>query len=246
MTSHDVVSRMRRRLGTKRVGHAGTLDPMATGLLLVLFGEGTKLEPYLSTADKRYQATVSLGRSTDTLDKEGATIAEVPPSAALVAELRDLERDIGAPAPLVRAALAGEIARREQFPPAFSAIKVDGVRSYALARKGAAPDLPARSATVTLEMHVTKGYYVRSFARDVGERLGCSSHLSALRRTAAGPFAISDAIPLDAPSSDLDARCASVLEVASRVLPTIALAPEEERAIRHGKQLALDASRLHG
>ncbi len=138
MTSHDVVSRMRRRLRTKRVGHAGTLDPMATGLLLVLFGEGTKLEPYLSTADKRYRATVAFGRSTDTFDKEGTTVAEVAPTPALVAELRDLERDLRAPAPLLRAALESELARREQFPPAFSAIKVDGVRSHRLARKGAA------------------------------------------------------------------------------------------------------------
>jgi tRNA pseudouridine55 synthase len=261
MTSHDVVSRMRRRLGTKRVGHAGTLDPMATGLLLVLFGDGTKLEPYLSTADKRYAATIAFGRSTDTLDKEGETVAAVAPSAALLQELADLEHSLAAPAPLLRAALAGELARRQQLPPAYSAIKVGGVRSYQLARKGAAPDLPSRpvhilalaltaasvaEASVTVELHVTKGYYVRSFSRDLGDALGCSSHLAALRRTAAGPYDVADSVALDASKETIAARATGIVEVASRVLPTVALAAEEERDIRNGKPIAFDEARASG
>jgi len=235
MTSHDVVARMRRRLGTKRVGHAGTLDPMATGLLVVLFGEGTKLEPYLSISDKAYEAVIAFGRSTDTLDAEGQTIAEEAPSAELVRELCDLEADLERAAPLFQAALEQERARREQIPPAFSAIKVDGVRSHRLARKGELLDLPARNVrilelalrrassakpetlpSVALYLLVTKGYYVRSFARDLGEALGCSSHLAGLRRVAAGSFEIARAAALDCSEAELDAHKIAIVDVETR------------------------------
>src|SRR3954466_318881 len=131
-TSHDIVARARRIFGTREVGHAGTLDPMATGVLLLLFGEATKLSSFLTRDRKRYRATVCFGRATDTLDSDGRTTEE---AAVAPEQLEDLRLD---------AALATEKARRLQVPPAVSAIKVDGRRSYALARAGNAPELAER------------------------------------------------------------------------------------------------------
>ncbi|HTN87108.1 MAG TPA: tRNA pseudouridine(55) synthase TruB, partial [Sorangium sp.] len=145
-TSHDVVARLRRALGVKRIGHAGTLDPMASGVLVVLVGEATKLAPYLTAQDKRYTARVALGVGTDTLDADGDVTAAAPLPAWLDAELAALAAASGPPgdaalaalAPRIAAALDAERARRAQTPPAYSAIKVAGQRSYALARAGQA------------------------------------------------------------------------------------------------------------
>jgi tRNA pseudouridine55 synthase len=208
-TSHDVVAQARRVLGTRAIGHAGTLDPMASGVLVLLVGEATKLATYLSLDDKRYRATVVFGRSTDTCDAEGATTDE-----------RTLADGFPDGAEL-EAALDAERARREQVPPSFSAISVDGQRSHRLARRGEAIVLPPRpvlvhalileqrraardgdTARVTLDVTVSKGYYVRSLARDLGQRLGAPSHLAALERTASGPYRLDSAIawpPTDAP-----------------------------------------------
>ena len=194
-TSHDIVAQARRILGTRAVGHAGTLDPMASGVLVLLVGEATKLTNYLALDDKEYQATIAFGRSTETCDAEGATTDErtlpdgFPASAALEAVL-DAERR-----------------RTEQVPPAFSAVSIGGQRAHRLARRGEAVLLPPRPvavraltllecrchgsegpASATLGLAVTKGYYVRSLARDIGERLGVPAHLSCLRRTASGPY----------------------------------------------------------
>ncbi len=235
MTSHDVVAGVRRALGTKSVGHAGTLDPMATGVLLVLVGEATKLAGYLALETKSYLAEVCFGRATDTLDAEGTVLAERPlPDGGL-----DRAR--------VEAALDAERRRTEQIPPVVSAIKVDGQRSYRLARRGAAPELAARPVHVAslelaslgaerIEVTVTasKGYYVRALARDLGERLDLPAHLSCLRRTRSGAFELAEAtaLPLTAPWPLLP-----LTTVARRCLPTAELSEEGAQRARQGKPL---------
>jgi tRNA pseudouridine55 synthase len=217
MTSHDVVARVRRVLGTRTVGHAGTLDPMATGVLLILVGEATKLSQFLTLEEKSYLAEVRFGRSTDSLDADGSTVEESPLPAGGVS--RDaLER-----------ALEAERGRTLQVPPAVSAIKVAGVRSHRLARRGEAPEHEPRAVrvismvltgcaedTATLELTVSKGYYVRALARDLGAALGIPAHLGTLRRTRSGGFDATEALPLPLPA---DATPVPVLEVARRCLP---------------------------
>jgi tRNA pseudouridine55 synthase len=237
ITSHTVVAQARRLFGRKDVGHAGTLDPMATGVLLVLVGQACKLSGYLTADSKRYAAEVYFGRATDSLDADGQTVAEAPLTA------NQLSLDA------VTEALAQERARSEQTPPAVSAIKVDGVRAYALARKGEAPELEPRAVRIfelTLlelappllrcELHVSKGYYVRSLARDLGERLRAPAHLSALRRLASGPFTIEQASawPASEPPPLL-----SLSDAATSVLPACRIANADAVArARQGKQLA--------
>jgi tRNA pseudouridine55 synthase len=251
MTSHDVVAKLRRLLGTRRVGHAGTLDPMATGVLVALVGEATKLGSHLTLHDKRYLARVAFGRATDTLDAEGATTTTEAVPAWLLDELRG-----GEPGGRLAQALELERARTEQVPPAFSAIQVDGRRSYDRARAGEEVSLPPRPVAVhalrlvasavagggepwaDLDLHVGKGYYVRSFARDLGERLGVPAHLAALRRTASGPFALAEAVRLDAgPGPLLDALIPIATAVA-RALPVGALTPEGTLRARRGQRLS--------
>jgi tRNA pseudouridine55 synthase len=235
VTSHTVVAQARRLFGRKDVGHAGTLDPMATGVLLLLVGQATKLSAYLTADSKRYAAEIHFGRATDTLDADGQTIAE--------AELRpeQLAFDV------VEGALADERRRTEQTPPVVSAIKVDGVRSYALARRGDAPELAGRAVRVlelTLreleppkmrcELLVSKGYYVRSLARDLGTRVGAPAHLSALRRLASGPFGIERATPWPATQRP---PLLSLTDAATSVLPVCRIAPEAVLRARQGKLL---------
>ncbi len=249
-TSHDVVATVRRKLGTRRVGHAGTLDPAATGLLVVLVDEATKLAPYLTGEDKAYVATVALGRSTDTGDGAGKTLREAPLGAPILAELDRLATEgTAASAPLVGRALEGERARTSQIPPAFSAIHVGGVRSHELARAGLAPDLAARDVsvralaiqaadpaaqTLVVRLEVSKGYYVRSFARDLGDALGVPAHLSALRRTRSGAFSIDEARALDEVSLD----ALEPLETAAKcALPAVVVGPSDERLVRTGRTI---------
>jgi len=236
LTSHTVVAQARRLFGRKDVGHAGTLDPMATGVLLVLVGQACKLSGYLTADSKRYAAEITFGRATDTLDAEGQTTAEQP-----------LDEAVLAPDQVARA-LGAELARREQTPPAVSAIKVAGERAYALARKGAAPDLPARPVQVLelrllelrppilrCELLVSKGYYVRSLARDLGEHLGVPAHLSGLRRLASGPFTIEQATPWPATEPP---RLLGLTEAASSVLPVCRINnPDAVLRARQGKLL---------
>ena len=238
MTSHDVVAGARRIFGTRDVGHAGTLDPMATGVLLLLFGEATKLSGFLTRDRKSYRAQVAFGRATDTLDAEGQTTAE----AAIGAEqLTDAA---------LEAALVGERARRQQVPPAVSAIKVAGQRSYALARAGKAPELAERevevrrlsliertASEITVEIEASKGYYVRALARDLGAALGLPAHLSALRRLASGQFTLHDACPWP-PSAG--SPLLATAEAARRTLPSAVLNESGERRARLGQ--ALEAS----
>ena len=197
MTSTDVVRRVRRLAGQKRVGHGGTLDPMATGVLPVALGQATRLlEYFLQEEGKGYVATVQLGSTTDTDDAEGAVLAThlVPSLDATL-----LETTLGH--------FRGTIS---QIPPIYAAIRVDGRRLYEYARAGETVDIPSRSVTIerlelldwtsdTLQINVacSKGTYIRSLARDIGAMLGCGAHLTALRRTRAGSFDLSTAIPLD-------------------------------------------------
>ena len=197
-TSHDVVARVRRAFNTRAVGHAGTLDPFATGLLVVLVGRATRLARFVERQAKRYRAEVTIGVATDTDDATGTVIAESAPSS-------------WPDAATIREALRGLEGTYPQRPPAYSARKVEGKRAYAIARAGGSPVLEARDVTVhsmrllewtppvaSIEAVVSAGTYVRSIARDLGERLGSVAHCSALRRESIGPFEAAHAVTLDA------------------------------------------------
>ena len=238
MTSHDVVQRVRRRLQTRKVGHAGTLDPMATGVLVVLVGEGTKLVPFLTANDKRYHAEVQLGRSTDTLDAEGETTHE---SALPAWWPEDAPRRI-------EEALASERLRTAQDPPIYSAIKVGGRSAHARVRAGEQVTLEPRPVAVrslvldeldpagrfTLRLTVAKGYYVRSLARDLGIALDVPAHLCGLRREASGVFDLSGAVALDAISPD---ALLTVEDAASRALPVASMTEAGTERARCGAKL---------
>jgi tRNA pseudouridine55 synthase len=246
-----VVARIRRLLGTRRVGHAGTLDPMATGVLVVLIGEATKLGSYLTAQEKSYRARVAFGVSTDTLDAEGKATASAEVPAWLADELTQSEGG-----PRIQAALASERERREQVPPAYSAIQVDGERSYDRARAGEAVDLSPRAVAVSaltivgssplpeayldLELTVSKGYYVRSLARDLGAALGVPAHLAALRRLASGPHALARAVSLDAGAAVLASAIVPLARAAAEALPCAVLTAQGAVRARQGKRLVLD------
>ena len=201
-TSHDVVAAVRRVTGEGRVGHAGTLDPMATGLLVVLIGPFARLEPYLSSATKSYEATITFGSSTDTDDAQGEIVA----TAAVPACLREAEH--------ARRSLAALLGDGSQTPPAYSAIKIAGRTAYEAARAGEVLELAPRDMTIScaelLAIHedepvswevaftVSKGTYIRAIARDLGESEGTRAHLTALRRTRSGGLCLDDARTLDA------------------------------------------------
>jgi len=228
MTSHDVVACLRRALRTRQVGHAGTLDPMATGVLVVAIDQATKLVPWLTADDKLYEATVRLGVTTDSLDADGRVTEEAPLPAELDASLASLASFASTGAderthdgtqdlpPLLARALDAERARTSQMPPAVSAIRVDGERAHAIARRGEVPALTERpvavhhlslvgcepGATPSLRVRVeaAKGYFVRALARDLAAALGTVGHLTHLRRLRSGAFALEAASPLDAPT----------------------------------------------
>ncbi len=249
MTSHDVVARIRRIARQREVGHAGTLDPMATGVLVVLLGEATKLTPWLTASDKRYEAKVAFGRATDSGDADGTPTSDEPIPIAL---RRELEGVLVHPTPLLDAAARSERDRAEQVPPGISAVHVEGERAYARVRRGEVVVLASRpvtvhalsvdradplAATLACALHVSKGYYVRAFARDFAASLGTVAHLSALRRMASGAFLLTDAVQL--PSLDAAGLEASLIPcgaAAARALPTLALGVEEVRLARQGKR----------
>ncbi len=195
-TSHDVVAKLRGVTGQRRSGHTGTLDPMATGLLVLCLGKATRLVEYMTVHDKRYTGEITLGAATTTDDAEGEVIATATPPPIDGAQLAE-----------IAARFTGAI---QQRPPAFSAIKTGGRRAYAVARAGGDPGLAEREVVVhrltldilapnrlSLELHCGPGTYVRSLARDIGEILGCGAHLSALRRTSVGRFLVRDAWALE-------------------------------------------------
>lgn len=240
-TSHDVVARLRRLAGTRKVGHAGTLDPMATGVLVAGVGRATRLLGHLQLTDKAYTATIRLGESTTTDDAEGEPVAAVDVG------------DLGADG--VSTAMAAFIGPILQVPSSVSAIKVDGVRSYARVRAGETVDLPARPVTVsafelvechpatrgTLDARVrvecSSGTYVRALARDLGTALGVGGHLTALRRTRVGPFTAQDARTLDQLADDGGFALLGLDEVAARCFETFTVSSQQESAVRHGRAL---------
>ena len=229
VTSHDVVDVVRRSLRTRKVGHAGTLDPMATGLLILGVGRATRLLRYLGDLPKSYAATGRLGEETDTLDADGRIVRSAPVDVSRA----EIERAC--------AALVGDSL---QTPPAYSAVKVGGRKLYEAARKGDALEAPARRIRVDafevsafdgrdVEVRITcsGGTYVRVLVADVGRALGCGAHLVRLRRTAIGPFRVEDARPPGEGTPE-------PIERAIGHLPKIRLEPEEARAASHGRILA--------
>lgn len=237
-TSHDVVARARRAIGERRIGHTGTLDPFASGLLLLCVGRATRIAEYLSAMDKTYRATLRLGSATDTDDLTGDVIAESD-------AWRTLDDST------IREAFAAEVGRREQRPPAYSARKVGGERAYKRARRGEDVILPSVEIEVysidivsielpdiTFDVKCSSGTYVRAIARDVGERLNSAGHLTALRRTAIGVHALDHAIPLDA--LDDTTRVAGALIAtadALRAYPRIDVDDEDARHLTHGRPI---------
>lgn len=236
-SSHDMVAAARRALGLRRIGHTGTLDPFATGLLLLCLGPATRLAEYLIGLDKTYHATARLGITTDTLDRTGQAIAE----SAAWSELDDAR---------IRAAFTDQVGVLLQTPPMYSAKKIGGRKAYELAREGTPVrlepvEVSIRSLEVTaitgpevrFRMRCSSGTYVRAVARDAGEALGVGAHLTALRRTAIGRFRVEDAL---APEQLDDAAVRASLVTPLRSLdhlPDRALDEEEVRRIGHGQRL---------
>lgn len=217
MTSHDVVAMARRALGTKKIGHCGTLDPMATGLLMLVIGRATKLQDFLMCENKEYEGTITLGTTTSSQDAEGE-ILEVKPTDSVTEDA-------------VVKAFDSFLGDFEQIPPMVSAIKKDGVPLYKLARQGIEIERKPRPITVhgyqirgmrlpevDFTVQCSKGFYVRSYAHDIGALLGCGAHLSALRRTRSGSFTLDRAFPA------LDLKTASLEEILPSLLSIEAIA----------------------
>lgn len=246
MTSTQAVSAVRRIFNARKAGHAGTLDPLATGLLPIALGEATKTVPFAQDGTKTYRFTIRWGVSTDTLDAEGEETA--------TSDVRPSPGDIEAALP----AFVGDV---DQIPPAFSAIRVDGERAYDLARAGETVELEARKVRIdaltlvstpsadlsVLEMVCGKGTYVRSLARDLAARLGAEGHVAALRRIGVGPFAIEDAITL----ADLDAlkdegrqgEALRPLHAAASDLPVLDVTPDQAAFLRQGRAIVVPPRR---
>ena len=231
ITSHDAVARVRRALGTRKVGHAGTLDPMATGLLVIGVGRATRLLRFLGDLLKTYEGTFQLGVRTTTLDADGEVVDQTDPM--------DVTREA------VAAVMGEKLGASAQRPPAFSAVKVGGRKLYEAARKGEFIRADARVIRVdTFDLvafrlpevdflaTVSGGTYVRVLVADVGDALGVGAHLTRLRRTAIGPFQLADAVTLDDPGAPLP------VERAVMHLPRVDLDAEEARAAAHGSVLA--------
>ncbi|KYH43824.1 tRNA pseudouridine(55) synthase TruB [Branchiibius sp. NY16-3462-2] len=240
-TSHDVVARVCRLAGTRRVGHAGTLDPMATGVLVLGLNRATKLLTFLVGCDKTYEATIRLGESTITDDADGSVL-----SSASAGHLADAD---------ISTAIAGLTGDIQQVPSSVSAIKVDGQRAYAKVRGGDEVKLAARPVRVSgfdvlarrdlgdlvdldVRVEVSSGTYVRALARDLGTALGVGGHLTALRRTTVGRFTLADATPLANLGDPLPVT--PLAEAARAQFPVRVLTEEEARKLRFGQRIAPD------
>jgi len=238
-TSHDVVARVRRLAGTRKVGHAGTLDPMATGVLVLGLGRGTRLLGHLASTRKTYEATARLGLATTTDDAEGEPLRAVPTG--------------GLDETTVRGAVAGFVGDIEQVPSTVSAVKVDGQRAHARVRRGEEVTLAARPVTIhtaevtavrlgpaTLDLDLvvecSSGTYVRALARDLGAALGVGGHLTALRRTAVGPFTLALAHTVPA-LEERGVRPMGLGDAAARAFRTAVLDPAAAEAVSHGRPL---------
>jgi tRNA pseudouridine55 synthase len=248
ITSHDVVARVRRLAATRRVGHAGTLDPMATGVLVIGVEKATRLLGYLTLTEKTYAATIRLGQSTSTDDAEGEPTGGSGAATVIQGALHE-----------AIASLTGEIM---QVPPGVSAIKINGQRAYKLTRAGAAPEMKPRPVTVH-EFTVTdirragdfldldalircsSGTYIRALARDLGQALGVGGHLTALRRTAVGPYRVAAALTLEElannQSSTERGPLIPLADAAAAAFPRVDLTADESRRLAHGARLPLPA-----
>jgi tRNA pseudouridine55 synthase len=240
LTSHDVVQIVRRGTGIRRAGHTGTLDPRASGVLVILIGPAVRLSEYVSASDKRYQATIRLGSTTDTYDSEG-TIT----SSSEVGDIDEEEFDE------ILQKFVGEM---EQVPPPYSAVKVKGRKAYEMARKGEEVELEPRTINVyslevlewappeaVIDVYCSSGTYVRSLAHDLGKELGTGAHLVGLRRTKSGRFTLRDAVPLRRLQEAFDqGDWYKYLIPAAEALsdwPMVELDPDEVELVRHGHRV---------
>lgn len=240
LTSHDVVSIVRRITGTRKVGHAGTLDPFATGVLLVGVNQGTKLMQFLQGDEKEYEATVRLGIETDTLDRDGMVVSEAACPYITFDEIEGILRSF--------------VGRQSQLPPTFAAIKKDGVPLYKLARKGIDVDVSPREIEIcgirNLRLEVpylsftvscSSGTYIRSLARDIGKKIGCGGHLTALRRIRSGRFYLENSVPLNKLKDMGDKWTDAAIELKEALsLPEVEVDPLQAADIRMGKEFILD------
>jgi len=242
MTSHDVVLRVRKISGQKRVGHAGTLDPLATGVLILCLGQATRVAEYLMASDKMYRARVRLGVTTDTYDTEGRVTGQAGAEGITRAQV---ERE-----------LSGFVGSLEQTPPMYSAIKHKGTPLYRLARRGQVVARKARKVEIRtlrltewappqleIEVHCSKGTYIRSLAHDLGQRLGCGAHLAGLTRMASGHFSIEQAITLEeleqAFAKGEGASLLQPLDVALQAFPSVIVDQATESKIGFGQRVRL-------
>jgi tRNA pseudouridine55 synthase len=240
LTSHDVVQIIRRGTGIRRAGHTGTLDPRASGVLVVLIGPAVRLSEYVSASDKRYQATLRLGSSTDTYDDEGEVTNYYP--------LIDIEEE------KFDEILQTFVGEMEQVPPPFSAVKIKGKKAYELARKGEEVDLQPRIVNVhsleilewappevVIDVHCSSGTYIRSLANDLGNTLGTGAHLVGLRRTRSGQFTLRDAAPLRRLQEAFDTgtwyRHLIPAAEALSDWPAVELDADEMELVRHGHRI---------
>jgi tRNA pseudouridine55 synthase len=244
MTSHDVVQVIRKGCNIRRAGHTGTLDPRASGVLVVLIGPAVRLSEYVSASDKRYQAVIMLGTTTDTYDADGRTLSSSPVNVTEEQFNTELQKFVG---------------QIEQVPPPYSAVKVQGRKAYDLARKGEEVELEPRLINVyslellewappevVIDVNCSSGTYVRSLVNDLGARLGCGATLTGLRRTKSGRFTLRDAVPLrKLNEAFMDGTWYQYLIPAAEALSdwtTIELEPEEVEALRHGHRIPAHSS----
>jgi tRNA pseudouridine55 synthase len=241
VTSHDVVSIVRRATGEKSIGHLGTLDPMATGVLPLLLGKYTRLAQFFGQAEKQYEGHIRFGFATETFDAEGAAVAESQPLTQSLAELRELGRSFH-----------GEV---DQLPPIYSAKKINGIPAHKLARAGV--DVPVKTARITIHnfelcsldgdtasftIAVSAGGYVRSVAHELGQLAGCGAHLSSLRRTRAGAFTLAQAITIDQLKQSTPAELEALLPHPRTLLPEMPSVTVDDRLagrLRNGMQVNL-------
>lgn len=244
LTSHDVVQIIRRGTGIRRAGHTGTLDPRASGVLVVLIGPAVRLSEYVSASDKRYQATVRLGSTTDTFDAEGRVTSSMP--------IDDIQEEY------FNEILQQFVGEMEQVPPPYSAVKVKGRKAYEMAREGEEVDLQPRIIHVyslevlewappeaVIDVYCSSGTYVRSLANDLGRALGVGAHLVGLRRTKSGRFTLRDAVPLRRLQEAFDAgNWYKYLIPAAEALadwPMVELDADEVELVRHGHRVPIQA-----
>ena len=243
LTSHDVVQIVRKGTNIRRAGHTGTLDPRASGVLVILIGPAVRLSEYVSASDKRYQAVVRLGASTDTYDADGRILSTSPIDKITEEQFED--------------ALTNFVGEIEQIPPPYSAIKIKGRKAYEMAREGEEVDLAPRRINVyslellewappeaVIDVYCSSGTYVRSLAHDLGEKLGVGAHLIGLRRTKSGRFTLRDAVPLRKLREAFeDGTWYQYLIPAAEALsdwPAIDLTQEQMDALRHGHRIAAE------